>query len=158
LSKSSILSTLTVVATTLHILSAVFNQAYQKILHCAEFLALMKNRNADASLTEILSNRLRPPNSTGLLPQSTHLLWVSPVDLATFRRVEGSPRDLRGFGSCERQFRRRENGAQTHVDPFHREVPEPQERHTQEAERQIERAIPAQGHVRRGQRKDAVEA
>jgi hypothetical protein len=33
----------------------------------------------------------------------------------------------------------RTNGAQTHVDPFHREVPEPQERRTQEGKRQIER-------------------
>ena len=30
------------------------------------------------------------------------------MDLATRRRAEGSPRDVRGFGSCERQFRRRE--------------------------------------------------
>jgi hypothetical protein len=30
------------------------------------------------------------------------------VDLATRRRTEGSPRDVRGFGSCERRFRRRE--------------------------------------------------
>jgi hypothetical protein len=41
--------------------------------------------------------------------------------------------------------------------PFHREVPEPQERRTQEGKRQIERDIPALGHVRRGQRQDAVE-
>ena len=51
----------------------------------------------------------------------------------------------------------RTNGAQCYVRPFHREVPEPQERHTQEGERQIERDIPAQGHVRRGRRQDAVE-
>jgi hypothetical protein len=38
----------------------------------------------------------------------------------------------------------RANGAQTHVDPFHREVPEPQERRTQEGERQIECDISAQ--------------
>ena len=31
-----------------------------------------------------------------------------PVDLLDRRRAEGSPRDLRGFRSCERQFRRRE--------------------------------------------------
>jgi hypothetical protein len=42
--------------------------------------------------------------------------------------------------------------------PFHREIPEPQERRTQEGERQIERDIPAQDHVRRGQRQDAVES
>jgi hypothetical protein len=52
----------------------------------------------------------------------------------------------------------RTNGAQCYVGPFHREVAEPQERHTQEGERQIERDIPAQGHVRRGQRQDAVKA
>src|ERR1700736_5195840 len=46
----------------------------------------------------------------------------------------------------------RTNGAQTHVDPFPREVPEPQERRTKEEERQIERDISAQGHVRRGHR------
>jgi hypothetical protein len=30
------------------------------------------------------------------------------VDLATAGQIEGSPRALRGFGSCERQFWRRE--------------------------------------------------
>src|SRR6202043_2935681 len=44
----------------------------------------------------------------GLLPQSTHCYVGRPVDLLARRRAEGSPRDLRGFGSCERQFRRRE--------------------------------------------------
>src|ERR1700732_1530325 len=51
----------------------------------------------------------------------------------------------------------RTNGAQYHVDPFHREVQEPQERRTQEGKRQIERDISAQGHVRHGQHQDAVE-
>src|ERR1700719_4664111 len=55
-----------------------------------------------------LSNALQPPNSSGLLPQSTHCYVGRPVDLLARRRAEGSPRDLRGFGSCERQFRRRE--------------------------------------------------
>jgi hypothetical protein len=36
------------------------------------------------------------------------------------------------------------------VDPFYREVPEPQEHHTQEGERQIERDNSAQGPVHRG--------
>jgi hypothetical protein len=43
------------------------------------------------------------------------------------------------------------------MSPFHREVPEPQGLRTQEGERQIERDIPAQGHVRRGHRQDAGE-
>src|SRR5436309_3079445 len=59
-------------------------------------------------LNRDLSNGLRPPNSSGLLPQSTHCYGCRLVDWATRRRTEGSPRDLRGFGSCERQFRRRE--------------------------------------------------
>jgi hypothetical protein len=42
----------------------------------------------------------------GLLPQWTHCYGRRPVDLLARRRTEGSPRDLRGFGSCERQFRR----------------------------------------------------
>ena len=51
----------------------------------------------------------------------------------------------------------RTNGAQTHVVPFHREVPEPQERHTQEGERQIERDNSAQGHpVYRGHRQETA--
>ena len=36
----------------------------------------------------------------------------------------------------------RTNGAQYYVDPFHREVPELQERHTQDEERQTQRDIP----------------
>ena len=35
-------------------------------------------------------------------------MWGRPVDLLARRRAEGSPRYVRGFGSCERQFRRRE--------------------------------------------------
>ena len=52
----------------------------------------------------------------------------------------------------------RTNGAQTHVVPFPREVPEPQERRTQEGERQIERDSSAQGPVHRGhpQETDAI--
>ena len=34
----------------------------------------------------------------------------------------GSPRDLRGFGSCERQVRRREPAEPEYVNSFHREV------------------------------------
>ena len=36
------------------------------------------------------------------------------------RPLKGSPRDVRGFGSCERQVRRREPTEPDHVDPFHR--------------------------------------
>jgi hypothetical protein len=45
---------------------------------------------------------------------------------------------VRGFGSCERQFRRRQP-TEPRVDPIHQEVPEPQKRPTQERERQVER-------------------
>jgi hypothetical protein len=38
---------------------------------------------------------------------------------------KGSPCDLRGFGSCERQVRRREPTEPEYVNPFHREVPKP---------------------------------
>ena len=41
------------------------------------------------------------------------------------RPLKGSPRDLRGFGSCERQVRRREPTEPEYVNPFHREVPKP---------------------------------
>src|ERR1700730_5075900 len=47
-------------------------------------------------------------NSTGLLPQRTHCYVRRPVDLFARRRAKGSPPDVRGFGSCEGQFRRRE--------------------------------------------------
>ena len=50
----------------------------------------------------------------------------------------------------------RTNGAQTHVVPFYREVAEPQERHTQEGERQIERDNSAQGPVHRGHRQETA--
>src|SRR5205823_140678 len=43
-----------------------------------------------------------------LLPHSTHCYTRRPVDLAHRRRTEGSPRDLTGLWSCERQFRRRD--------------------------------------------------
>ena len=81
-------------------------------------------------LNRELSNGLRPPNSSGLLLQSTHCYGRRSVDSATRRRTEGSPRDLRGFGSCERQFRRRET-TEPKPEPkpmstaFHQEVPEP---------------------------------
>jgi hypothetical protein len=45
-----------------------------------------------------------------------------PVDLLARRRAEGSPRDLRGLGSCERQVRRREPTEPEYANPFHREV------------------------------------
>jgi hypothetical protein len=41
------------------------------------------------------------------------------------RPLKGSPRDLRGLGSCERQIRRREPTEPEYVNPFHREVPKP---------------------------------
>jgi hypothetical protein len=41
------------------------------------------------------------------------------------RPLKGSPCDLRGFGSCERQVRRREPTEPEYVNPFHREVPKP---------------------------------
>jgi hypothetical protein len=41
------------------------------------------------------------------------------------RPLKGSPRDLRGFGWCERQVRRREPTEPEYVNPFHREVPKP---------------------------------
>ena len=41
------------------------------------------------------------------------------------RPLKGSPRDLRGFGSCEHQVRRREPTEPEYVNPFHREVPKP---------------------------------
>ena len=75
-----------------------------------------------------------PPARLGLAPRFAGL-WVVRASIPTPRT----------------------NGAQTHVVPFPREVPEPQERRTQEGERQIERDIPAQGHVRRGRRQDAGE-
>jgi len=37
-----------------------------------------------------------------LLPHSTHCYARRQVDLTHRRRTEGSPRVLRGFGSCER--------------------------------------------------------
>jgi hypothetical protein len=40
------------------------------------------------------------------------------------RPLKGSPSDLRGFGSCERQVRR-EPTEPEYVNPFHREVPKP---------------------------------
>src|SRR5580704_14013991 len=47
--------------------------------------------------------------------------WIWP----TVGARRGSPRDLRGFGSCERQVRRREPTEPEYVNPFHREVPKP---------------------------------
>ena len=41
--------------------------------------------------------------------------------------------------------------------PFHREVPEPQERRTQKGSAKSNAPSPAQNHDRRGQRQDAVE-
>src|ERR1700675_3942335 len=41
------------------------------------------------------------------------------------RPLKGSPRDLRGFGWCERQVRRREPTEPEYVNPCHREVPKP---------------------------------
>jgi Transposase, Mutator family len=41
------------------------------------------------------------------------------------RPLKGSPRDLRGLGSCERQVRRREPTEPEYVNSFHREVPKP---------------------------------
>jgi hypothetical protein len=41
------------------------------------------------------------------------------------RPLKGSPRDLRGLGSCERQVRRCEPTKPEYVNPFHREVPKP---------------------------------
>jgi hypothetical protein len=80
-------------------------------------------------LNRDLSNGLRPPNSSGLLPQSTHCYGCRLVDWATRRRTEGSPRDVRGFGSCDRQFRRREpKEAQTMPSLSIEKSPEPQER------------------------------
>jgi hypothetical protein len=52
-----------------------------------------------------VSNALLPQNSSGLLPQRTHCYVGRPVGLLARRRAY---RDVRGFGSCERQFRRRE--------------------------------------------------
>ncbi len=54
-------------------------------------------------------DRVQVAESTGLPPYSTDCYGWRPVDLATRRRAEGSLRDLRGFGSCERQFRRRDS-------------------------------------------------
>src|ERR1700731_1112908 len=68
-----------------------------------------------------------PPARLGLAPRFAGL-WVVRASIPTPRT----------------------NGAQTHVVPFHREVPEPQERHTQEGERQFERDSTAQGPVHRG--------
>jgi hypothetical protein len=59
---------------------------------------------------------------TGLPPHSTH--WCRH-GLAEPEPPRGSPRDLRGFGSCERQVRRREPTEPEYVNPFHREVPKP---------------------------------
>jgi hypothetical protein len=63
--------------------------------------------DADTLLTETSQMRCSFELS-GLLPQSTHSYVRRPVDLLARRRAGGSPRDLRGFGSCERQVRRRE--------------------------------------------------
>jgi hypothetical protein len=41
------------------------------------------------------------------------------------RPLKGSPRDLRGFGSCERQGRRHEPTEPEYVNSFHREIPKP---------------------------------
>src|SRR6202040_3031748 len=43
------------------------------------------------------------------------------------RPLKGSPCDLRGFGSCERQVRRREPTEPEYVNPFHK-IPEHEER------------------------------
>ena len=40
--------------------------------------------------------------------------------MSTRRPALGSPRDLRGFGSCERQFWRRDPKEPNHADSFHR--------------------------------------
>jgi hypothetical protein len=79
-------------------------------------------------------------------------LTCSPADALRVR-----PAICGALGRASVNSGTRANGAQTHVDPFHREVPEPQESRTQEGERQIERDSSAQGHVRRGRRQDAVE-
>src|ERR1019366_434261 len=50
----------------------------------------------------------------------------------------------------------RTHGAQDHVDPFHREVPELQECCAQEGERRIERALAAHRLVRCGHRKQTT--
>src|SRR5262249_18274112 len=64
------------------------------------------------------ANRDYRMSTYGLLPHSTHCYGRGRVDLATRRRSEGSPRDLRGFGSCERQFWRREPKEPKPCRPF----------------------------------------
>jgi hypothetical protein len=59
------------------------------------------------------------------------------VDLATRRRTEGSPRDLRGFGSCERQFWRREPTE-----------PKPMSTLSIEKSRKLESAAPKKGSAK----------
>src|SRR5262249_21556272 len=68
----------------------------------------MVDRGVSADQSPDESQAPRPPNSTGLRPHSTHCYACCPADLAAHRCNEGSPRELRGFGSCERQFRRRD--------------------------------------------------
>ena len=75
--------------------------------------------------------RCRPVNYLGSPATDfhlwAHLPWVkawkaAPVPAAA---LQGSPRNLRGLGSCERQIRRRDPTEPEYVNPFHREVPKP---------------------------------
>ena len=79
-----------------------------------------------------------------------------PVDLATRRGALGSPRDLRALDRASVNSDAANQRSPNDVDPFYREVPEPQERHTQEGERQIERDNSAQGPVHRGHRQETA--
>src|SRR5580704_7993864 len=62
---------------------------------------------------------------TGLPPHSTHWCRHGLAEPEPPIILKGSPCDLRGFGSCERQVRRREPTEPEYVNPFHREVPKP---------------------------------
>ena len=58
---------------------------------------------------------------TGLPPHSTH--WCRHGLAEPELPIKGLARDLRGFGSCEPQVRRREPTEPEYVNSFHREVP-----------------------------------
>ena len=84
-------------------------------------------------------------------------MWVGRLTCSPADALRARPATCGALGRASVNSDAANQRSPNDVDPFYREVPEPQEHHTQEGERQIERDIPAQGHVRRGQRQDAVE-
>ena len=96
---------------------------------------------------------------SGLPPQSTHFYVCRRLTFSPGDALRARPATCGALGRASvNSGAPRTNGAQTHVDPFHREVPESKERGTQKGKRQIKRAIPAQGRVRRELREESLAA